>query len=91
MYPVQRKFRNKEERVQICSELATNLHQMGVDPEYKGIVELMQVLEKFVSQEHGGVLQGTIPLPELKAQIVYYLPGRRVERHSIRIKRDEEK
>jgi hypothetical protein len=79
-----RKYRNLEEKTEICNEVIKNLKQLPVDDDTcEGVKKLREVLEVFKTSEKGH-FKGSIPITELNAVIEYELPSRRILKHYIR-------
>lgn len=80
----QRRFRDKQEREAIRAEATAAMRQLGDLPAVRRVTE---ELDRFVAREGGGVQQGVAPAPELGpgVGISFCLPGRRVQRHFVRI------
>ena len=83
-----RKYRNAEERVAICDEAREKLKQVGITDEENEKVEA--VFNAFCALTCGKTLQGTIELETISSVVEYFLPGRRIMPHMMRLKRNQE-
>ena len=87
--PQQRRFRNRAEREAIRVEVAERAQETGAGQE-EGFGEFAAVIDAFVEDDGGSrTFEGTVALPRVSARIEYSLPGRRVQRHVVRIVADK--
>ncbi len=87
-----RLFRNRAEREAIRDEILTSAEQQPGLRFTEGFDAFEAVLSRFVeSPVPGFTFSGSVPLPRAEASIDYVLPGRRIERHVVKVTRAEKK
>ena len=85
----QRKFRNRAEREAIRVEIAQRAQETGVG-QAEGFGDFAAVLDAFVEDDGGArTYEGSVALPSANATLHYVLPGRRVQRHVVRVAANE--
>ena len=83
--PSQRRFRNRAERDAIRLEIMARAQETGAG-QAEGFGEFAAVLDAFVQDDGGArTFEGIVALPMANARIEYSLPGRRVQKHVVRI------
>ena len=86
---MQRRFRNRAEREAIRAEVTERAQETGAGQE-EGFGDFAAALDAFVEDDGGSrTFDGTVALPMVNAHIEYSLPGRRVQRHVVRIVADK--
>ena len=85
----QRRFRDRAEREAIRAEILATAEQQPGLTTAEGFAAFEAVLARFVeSTDAAFTFSGSVPLPHADASIHYVLPGRRIERHVVRVARD---
>jgi hypothetical protein len=81
----QRKYRNKEERNLIRTDVIKSLDNIQLSDVV--VQTLTNVLDKFVEKsDQPGELRGNIPIPEIPGRCIeYYLPSRRILKSEVKI------
>jgi hypothetical protein len=81
----QRRFRSKEERQVIVTEVNEALSKYALEPR-----ELINDLKAFQNDGGGRQFDGELELQELKIKIVWRLPGRRILQQFVRVSKMED-
>ena len=81
----QRRFRNRAEREAIRVEITERAQETGAG-QAEGFGEFAAVLDAFVEDDGGSrTFEGSVALPVVNARIEYSLPGRRIQKHVVRV------